>query len=151
MLFDGTAESLEEWHMSGPGGFTLEADCSMITFGGLACCGTPSRSRATTASARLEIPAMTTAASSSASPTRHRPVVAVDTGYEIQIDATDDPDRPPARSTTSSPPDRPRATPRSTRPAVEPFEIKVDGQRIRIYLNDEKVNDFTSPDNGRTG
>ncbi|ARX87657.1 glycosyl hydrolase [Streptomyces alboflavus] len=38
------------------------------------------------------------------------PWTAVNNGYEIQIDATDVPRRPPARSTASSPPTSPPAT-----------------------------------------
>jgi cytochrome c len=35
MLFDGTSASLSPWKMSGPGGFTLQDDCSILSFGGL--------------------------------------------------------------------------------------------------------------------
>ena len=34
-LFDGTAESLEDWNMAGPGLFTREADCTLKGNGGL--------------------------------------------------------------------------------------------------------------------
>ncbi|WP_214417026.1 ThuA domain-containing protein [Sphaerisporangium fuscum] len=78
------------------------------------------------------------------------PNIAVDQGYEIQIDATDTPDRTTgaiygfkaadiaARDAALNPPGE-----------WNTFEILVEGQRIQVLLNGVKINDFTSTDPNR--
>ena len=75
------------------------------------------------------------------------PWVAVDHGYEIQIDATDDPD-----STTGAVYNFQAADTAARDAALNPpgewnnYELRVEGKRIRIYLNGALINDFTSTD-----
>ena len=73
------------------------------------------------------------------------PWVAVDHGYEIQIDATDDPD-----STTGAVYNFQAADTAARDAALKPpgewngYELRVEGKRIRVYLNGTLINDFTS-------
>ncbi|GAA2619151.1 lectin [Dactylosporangium fulvum] len=78
------------------------------------------------------------------------PFVAVNQGYEIQIDATDAADRTTgaiyafksadiaARDAALNPPGE-----------WNTYEILVEGQRIRVYLNGTQINDFTNADPNR--
>ncbi|RCG28583.1 DUF1080 domain-containing protein [Sphaerisporangium album] len=78
------------------------------------------------------------------------PNVAVNQGYEIQIDATDTADR-----TTGSIYGFKSADLAARDAALNPpgewntYEILVEGQRIRVYLNGSLVNDFTNTDPNR--
>ncbi|MCF6376585.1 DUF1080 domain-containing protein [Nocardioides KLBMP 9356] len=160
MLFDGTAESLEGWKMAGPGLFTREADCSLKTNGGL---GLLWHSDPLDDDYSLQLdwklagddnggvfvgfpnPETTPRYDGDAPNPAGDPWVAVDRGYEIQIDATDLPDRTTGAVYTFQGANDQRDA------ALEPvgqwnhYEIKVEGKRIRVYLNDVLVNDYTSP------
>jgi type 1 glutamine amidotransferase len=78
------------------------------------------------------------------------PWVAVNQGYEIQIDATDTADR-----TTGSVYGFQSANLATRDAALNPpgewntYEILVEGQRLRVYLNGTLVNDFTNTDPAR--
>ena len=78
------------------------------------------------------------------------PNIAVNQGYELQIDASDTPDR-----TTGSVYGFKSADIAARDAALNPpgewntFEILVEGQRIRVYLNGSLVNDFTNTDPNR--
>ncbi|MFG3496867.1 ThuA domain-containing protein [Streptomyces sp. NPDC047928] len=79
------------------------------------------------------------------------PWSAVHNGYEIQIDATDTPDRTTGavygfRSADIA------ARDRALRPPGQwnTFEIKVEGERVRVYLNGVRINDFTNTDPARS-
>ena len=75
------------------------------------------------------------------------PWVAVDRGYEIQIDATDADDRTTGAIYTFKGADK-AARDEALNGLNEwnHYEIRVEGKRIRVYLNDVLVNDFTSPE-----
>ncbi|GAA2377357.1 ThuA domain-containing protein [Dactylosporangium salmoneum] len=78
------------------------------------------------------------------------PNIAINQGYEVQIDATDTPDRTTgaiygfqsaniaARDAALNPPG-----------AWNTYEILVEGQRLRVYLNGSLINDFTNADPAR--
>jgi type 1 glutamine amidotransferase len=78
------------------------------------------------------------------------PSIAMNQGYEVQIDATDTSDRTTgaiygvksadiaARDAALNPPG-----------AWNTFEVLVEGQRIRVYLNGTLINDFTNADPNR--
>ncbi|WP_157522285.1 ThuA domain-containing protein [Herbidospora cretacea] len=78
------------------------------------------------------------------------PNIAVNQGYEIQIDATDTADRTTgsiygfksadiaARDANLNPPGE-----------WNTYELLVEGQRVRVYLNGVQVNDFTNTDAAR--
>lgn len=79
------------------------------------------------------------------------PWSAVNNGYEIQIDATDSPDR-----TTGSVYGFQSANLAARDAALNPpgewntFEVLVTGERLRVYLNGVLINDFTNTDPARS-
>ncbi|TDE55695.1 DUF1080 domain-containing protein [Nonomuraea mesophila] len=79
------------------------------------------------------------------------PQAALDTGYEVQIDATDTPDKTTgaiygvksadlaARDAALNPPGR-----------WNTYELLVEGERLQVFLNGSKINDFTNTDPARS-
>ncbi|MGX9919151.1 ThuA domain-containing protein [Streptomyces sp. NPDC002248] len=84
-------------------------------------------------------------------PASDDPWSAVNKGYEIQIDATDADDR-----TTGSIYTFKSANLKLRDQALRPpgqwnsYEIKVQGERVQVYLNGTKINDFTNKDPERS-
>lgn len=80
-------------------------------------------------------------------PASDDPFSAVDNGYEIQIDATDVPEK-----TTGSVYGFQSADLEARDAALSPpgewntFEIRVEGERLRVWLNGALINDFTNTD-----
>ncbi|MEU0359546.1 ThuA domain-containing protein [Streptomyces cyaneofuscatus] len=80
-------------------------------------------------------------------PASDDPWSAVDNGYEIQIDATDTPDR-----TTGAVYGFKSADLAARDAALNPpgewntYEIRVEGERLQLFLNGRKINDFTNTD-----
>ncbi|MEU3220993.1 ThuA domain-containing protein [Streptomyces sp. NPDC006971] len=79
------------------------------------------------------------------------PWSAVNNGYEIQIDATDAPDRTTGSVYTFKAPNT-KARDRVLRPPGQwnSYEIKVLGERLQVFLNGVKINDFTNTDPARS-
>ncbi|MGN9844818.1 ThuA domain-containing protein [Nonomuraea sp. H19] len=75
------------------------------------------------------------------------PNAALNTGYEVQIDATDTPDR-----TTGAIYGVKAADIASRDAALNPpgqwntYELLVEGERLQVFLNGTKINDFTNSD-----
>ncbi|SDE11464.1 family 16 glycoside hydrolase [Nocardioides lianchengensis] len=152
MLYDGTAASLEDWNMAGPGFFTREADCTLKTHGGL---GLLWHQDALEGDYSLQLDWKLTADHNGGvfvgfpNPGTD-PWVAVNQGYEIQIDATDDADSTTGAVYNFQSADLPkRDAALNPQGAWNHYEIRVEGKRIRIYLNEVLVNDFTSADPAR--
>ncbi|XVQ87789.1 ThuA domain-containing protein [Microbispora siamensis] len=84
-------------------------------------------------------------------PASDDPWSAVDNGYEIQIDATDVPEK-----TTGSVYGFQSADLKARDAALNPpgqwntYEIRVEGERLQIFLNGVKINDFTNTDPKRS-
>lgn len=138
-LFDGS--SLKGWTMSGPGEFTLEADGTMLSRGGM---GLFYHSGQKYQDFELELDWKAVSDSSNSGvfvrfPEAPDPWVAVNTGYEIQIDNSRDPMHATGAVYSFSAPFKMAAKPA---PAWNTYKIKVTGQRYRVYLNGELVNDF---------
>ena len=80
-------------------------------------------------------------------PASDDPWSAVNNGYEVQIDATDTPDR-----TTGAVYGFKGADTAARDAALNPpgewntFELLVEGERLQVFLNGVKVNDFTNTD-----
>ncbi|MEI7033391.1 ThuA domain-containing protein [Streptomyces pratensis] len=80
-------------------------------------------------------------------PASDDPWSAVDKGYEIQIDATDAPDR-----TTGAVYGHRSADLAARDAALNPpgewntYEIRVEGERLQVFLNGRRINDFTNTD-----
>ncbi|AYY15575.1 DUF1080 domain-containing protein [Actinobacteria bacterium YIM 96077] len=150
-LLDGTPESLDEWRMTGPGEFVLESDGSVRTVGGMGLLWYPE----SFGSYRLRLEWKVAGDDNSGvfvgfPDPGDDPWVAVEHGYEIQIDATDEPDRTTgaiygvqgadvnARDAALNPPGTWNA-----------YEIVVEGQAIDVYLNGELINQFEDSDPAR--
>ncbi|GAA3232551.1 ThuA domain-containing protein [Oerskovia jenensis] len=151
MLFDGTAESLAGWKMAGPGGFELQEDCSMRSTGGMGLLWYPEELEAYSLTLDWKMAGDDNSGVFVGFPDPgNDPWVAVNQGYEIQIDATDADDRTTGAIYTFQSADL------AARDAVlkapgewNAYEIRVEGQRIRVFLNGTLINDFTSTEPSR--
>jgi type 1 glutamine amidotransferase len=79
------------------------------------------------------------------------PGSAVDNGYEVQIDATDADDRTTGAVYTVRPAD-PAARDAALNPPGEwnSYELLVEGERLQVFLNGVRINDFTNTDPARS-
>ncbi|MEU7577059.1 ThuA domain-containing protein [Streptomyces sp. NPDC041068] len=152
-LFDGTAASLEGWKQAGPGSFALEeGDGTLTTTGGM---GMLWYDRREFGSYSLKLDWRMRGDDNSGIfvgfPPSDDPWSAVNNGYEIQIDATDVPEK-----TTGSVYGFKSADLKKRDKALNPagewntYEIRVEGERLRVYLNGVKINDFTNSDPARS-
>ncbi|MGX7827952.1 ThuA domain-containing protein [Actinokineospora sp. 24-640] len=142
-IFNGTNTS--GWSQAGPGGFTV-ADGTLTSFGGM---GMLWYSAKEFQSYSLKMDWRLAGDDNSGVfigfPPSSDPFSAVNNGYEIQIDATDSPDRTtgsvygfkaadiPARDAALNPPGE-----------WNTFELLVEGERLQVFLNGVKVNDYTN-------
>lgn len=138
-LFDGT--NFDGWQMSGPGSFSLEADGSMLSHGGMGLFYYADR-QFKDFILELEWKVETDSTNSGVFvrfPDAPDPWYAVNTGYEIQIDNGQDPVHQTGAIYDFSAPFR-----LASKPAGEwnTYRIEVAGQHYQIFLNGEKVNDF---------
>ena len=146
-IFDGTQASLNQWRQAGPGGFTL-ANGTLTSIGGMGLLWYPVR---TYANYSLKLDWMMPGDDNGGvfigfPDPLGDPWNPVNQGHEIQIDATD---ADPSRTTGSVYSfQAPNAAARDA--ALNPpgswntYEIGVHGQRVEIWLNGVKVNDYTS-------
>ncbi|MDH6179906.1 putative cell wall-binding protein [Microbacteriaceae bacterium SG_E_30_P1] len=151
-LFDGTLESFEKWRLAGPGSFARQDDCTLRTFGGL---GLLWYTAEEFNSYRLQLDWKLVADHNGGifvgfpNP-GNDPWVAVNQGYEIQIDATDADDRTTGAIYTFQGADL-EARDAALNPVGQwnTYDIVVHDNTIKIYLNGALVNDFTSTDPAR--
>ncbi|MEU4037527.1 ThuA domain-containing protein [Streptomyces collinus] len=149
-LFDGT--SLDGWKQAGPGGFALSDDGTLTSTGGLGLLWYTPRSFGSY-SLKLDWKAAGDHNSGVfvGFPPSDDPWSAVDNGYEIQIDATDVPEK-----TTGSVYGFRSADVKKRDRALNPpgewntYEIRLEGERLRVWLNGVKINDFTNTDPARS-
>jgi len=151
-LFDGTAASLADWKQAGPGSFTLSDDGTLTSAGGM---GMLWYAASGFSSYSLKLDWRATGDDNSGVfvgfPPSDDPWSAVDNGYEIQIDATDVPEK-----TTGSVYGFRSADIKKRDRALNPpgewntYEIRVTGERLRIWLNGVQINDFTNTDPARS-
>ncbi|MFJ5275269.1 ThuA domain-containing protein [Streptomyces parvulus] len=149
-LFDGS--STTGWRQAGPGGFTL-ADSTLTSEGGLGMLWYSAQEFTGDYSLKLDWRAAGDDNSGVflGFPASDDPWSAVNNGYEIQIDATDSPDRTTgavygfrsadiaARDAALNPPGE-----------WNTYELRVTGERLEIFLNSRKINDFTNTDPARS-
>lgn len=160
-LFDGTAASLADWKQAGPGSFTRSDDGTLTSSGGMGMlwyAGPGKDSGKGFGAYSLKLDWKTAGASGDDNsgvfvgfPPSDDPWSAVDRGYEIQIDATDVPEKTTGsvygfRSADLNKRDR------ALNPPGEwnTYEIRVEGERLRVWLNGVKINDFTNTDPARS-
>ncbi|MFJ3808538.1 ThuA domain-containing protein [Streptomyces sp. NPDC090073] len=149
-LFDGT--SLDGWRQAGPGGFTLSDDGTLTSTGGLGLLWyTPSSFGSYSLKLDWKAAGDDNSGVFVGFPPSDDPWSAVDNGYEIQIDATDVPEK-----TTGSVYGFRSADLKKRDRALNPpgewntYEIRVQGERLRVWLNGVKINDFTNSDPARS-
>ncbi|MBB4901202.1 lectin [Streptomyces griseomycini] len=149
-LFDGSSAS--GWSQAGPGGFTL-ADGTLTSHGGLGMLWYSAEEFTGDYSLKLD---WRTAGDDNSGvfigfPSSDDPWSAVNNGYEIQIDATDAPER-----TTGAVYGFQSADLTVRDAALNPpgewntYELRVTGERLEIFLNGRKINDFTNTDPARS-
>ncbi|MFE0674659.1 ThuA domain-containing protein [Streptomyces sp. NPDC058867] len=149
-LFDGS--STAGWRQAGPGGFTL-ADGSLTSHGGLGMLWYAAKEFTGDYSLKLDWRAAGDDNSGVflGFPASDDPWSAVNNGYEIQIDATDAADR-----TTGSVYGFKSADLAARDAALNPpgewntYELRVTGERLEIFLNGRRINDFTNTDPARS-
>jgi hypothetical protein len=154
-LFDGTAKSLARWKQAGPGSFSLSDDGTLTSSGGL---GLLWYSAKEFGSYSLKLDwKMSSAGGDDNSgvfvgfPASDDPWSAVDNGYEVQIDASDTPDRTTGAVYSFQSADLEKRD-RALNPPGEwnRYEIRVEGERLRVRLNGVQINDYTNTDPARS-
>ncbi|CAM5300876.1 ThuA domain-containing protein [Streptomyces atroolivaceus] len=133
------------WKQAGPGSFT-NADSTLTSQGGLGLLWYQAKAY-TSYSLKLD---WRQAGDDNSGvfvgfPASDDPWSAVDNGYEIQIDATDATDRTTGSVYGFKSADL-AARDRALNPPGEwnTYEIRVEGERLRVYLNGVEINDFTN-------
>ncbi|MEV6960275.1 lectin [Streptomyces sp. NPDC051207] len=145
-LFGGA--STTGWRQAGPGGFTL-ANGTLTSHGGLGMLWYSAKEFTGDYSLKLDWKAAGDDNSGVfiGFPASDDPWSAVNNGYEIQIDATDAADR-----TTGAVYGFQSADIAARDAALNPpgewntYELRVTGERLEIFLNGRKINDFTNTD-----
>ncbi|AXG81230.1 ThuA domain-containing protein [Streptomyces paludis] len=148
-LFNG--KTLEGWKQAGPGKFNI-VDGELRTEGGMGLLWYQAKEFG---SYSLKLDWKMEGDDNSGVfvgfPPSDDPWSAVNNGYEVQIDATDTPDRTTGAVYGFKSADI-KARDRALRPPGQwnSYEIKVQGERLRIFLNGVKINDFTNTDPARS-
>ncbi|QGV77676.1 ThuA domain-containing protein [Streptomyces ficellus] len=148
-LFNG--HTLDGWKQAGPGRFTV-ADGELRTEGGMGMLWYQAKELS---SYSLKLDWKMAGDDNSGVfvgfPASDDPWSAVNNGYEIQIDATDAADRTTGAvyGFTSA---NLKARDRVLRPPGQwnSYEIRVQGERLQVFLNGVKINDFTNTDPARS-
>ncbi len=151
MLFDGTATSLSAWRMAGPGGFALQQDCSILSYGGLGLLWHPDSFGAYSLKLDWKMAGDDNAGVFVGfKDPGNDPYNAVNGGHEIQIDATDDPSHTTGAVYNFQAPVA-AARDAALKPPGEwnAYEIVVIGDRIQVFLNGTKINDYVDSDPNR--
>ncbi|MGW3950380.1 ThuA domain-containing protein [Streptomyces sp. NPDC004752] len=149
-LFDGT--SLDGWRQAGPGSFTRSEDGTLTSAGGMGMLWYAGQSfGAYSLKLDWKMDGDDNSGVFVGFPPSDDPWSAVNNGYEIQIDATDVPEK-----TTGSVYGFRSADLKKRDRALNPpgewntYEIRVEGERLRVWLNGVKINDFTNTDPARS-
>jgi type 1 glutamine amidotransferase len=147
-LYNGSTAG---WSQAGPGSFT-NTDATLTSVGGLGMLWYDAR-QFTNYSLKLD---WRTAGDDNSGifigfPPSNDPWSAVNNGYEIQIDATDAADRTTGAVYTFKSADI------AARDAVlnapgewNTYELLVEGERLQVFLNGARINDFTNTDAARS-
>ncbi|MGX7827618.1 ThuA domain-containing protein [Actinokineospora sp. 24-640] len=150
-LYNGTADSLADWRMAGPGRFVQEDNCAIRTEGGLGLLWFPEEFNSYSLRMDWKLAGDDNSGVFVGFPDPGTdPWVAVNSGYEIQIDPTDAADRTTGAVYSFQSADI-AARDAALKPAGQwnAYEITVTGQTIKVFLNGALVNEFTSADPAR--
>ncbi|WP_017544148.1 family 16 glycoside hydrolase [Nocardiopsis prasina] len=156
MLFDGTPESLADWEIAGPGDFVSQGDCTMRSIGGLGFTSYPEEFTDYSLTLDWKMGGDDNSGVHLGVNDPQGDPAARNRGFEVQIDATDEP-----HLTTGAIYNFQGADIEARDEALNPpgewntYEIVVEGDRVRVYLNGTLINDFDSegadPDRDLTG
>ena len=151
-LFDGTLDSLTGWRHASGGSFARQPDCSLKTVGDIGMLWWPGE-RFDKYSLKLDwkLPGDDNSGIFVGFPDPGNDWnVAFTRGHEVQIDATDDADSTTGAIYNYSAPDAAARDAALNPPGQwNAYEIIVEGQRIQVFLNGVKINDFTNTDPNR--
>ncbi|WP_415953557.1 ThuA domain-containing protein [Streptomyces sp. KLOTTS4A1] len=148
-IFNG--ETLEGWKQAGPGRFVVN-DGVMETEGGMGLLWYQAKElNAYSLKLDWKMEGDDNSGVFVGFPASDDPWSAVHKGYEIQIDATDAPDRTTGAVYSFQSADI-EARDKALRPPGEwnTYEIRVQGERLQVFLNGVKINDFTNEDPERS-
>ncbi|MER6511783.1 ThuA domain-containing protein [Nonomuraea sp. NPDC001636] len=148
-LYNGSTTG---WEQAGPGGFA-NAGGTLTSQGGMGLLWYKAKEYTTSYSLKLDwkLAGDDNSGVFVGFPPSTDPSSAVNNGYEIQIDATDAPDR-----TTGSVYGFKAADIAARDAALNPpgewntYEIRVEGERLQVFLNGVQINDFTNTDPARS-
>jgi type 1 glutamine amidotransferase len=143
-LYDGAVTG---WSQAGPGGFS-NSNGTLTSFGGLGMLWYSTKEfRSYSLKLDWMMPGDDNSGVLIGFPASADPNSAMNNGYEVQIDATDTPDKTtgavygfksadlPARDTAINPPGE-----------WNTYELLVEGERLQVFLNGVKINDWTNTD-----
>jgi type 1 glutamine amidotransferase len=143
-LYDGSTTG---WSQAGPGSFS-NADATLTSVGGMGLYWYSAK-QFTNYSLKLDwrMAGDDNSGVFIGFPPSNDPWSAVNNGYEIQIDATDAPDRTTGAVYTFKSADL-AARDAALNPPGEwnTYELLVEGERLQVFLNGRKINDFTNTD-----
>ncbi|MEV4756478.1 ThuA domain-containing protein [Micromonospora sp. NPDC049559] len=143
-LYNGSTAG---WSQAGPGSFT-NSDATLTSVGGMGLFWY-SNKQFTSYSLKLDwrMAGDDNSGVFIGFPASSDPNSAVNNGYEIQIDPTDTPDRTTGSVYSFKSADL-AARDAALNPAGEwnTYELLVEGERLQIFLNGVKINDFTNTD-----
>ncbi|QIP73759.1 DUF1080 domain-containing protein [Streptomyces sp. VN1] len=148
-IFNG--QTLEGWKQAGPGKFNVK-DGTLETEGGMGLLWYKAKElKSYSLKLDWKMQGDDNSGVFVGFPASEDPWSAVDKGYEIQIDATDEPDRTTGSIYTFKAANT-KARDQVLRPPGQwnSYEIKVRGERLQVFLNGVKINDFTNKDPERS-
>nr|CTQ89713.1 Cytochrome c551/c552 [Kibdelosporangium sp. MJ126-NF4] len=147
-LYDGSTAG---WSQAGPGGF-VNRDGMLTSTGGMGLFWYSAREfRSYTLRLDWRMSGDSNSGVFVGFPASPNPVSAVENGYEVQIDGSDEPGRTTGAVYGFQSADI-TARDAALRPPGEwnTFELVVSGERLRVLLNGVQVNDFTNTDPARS-
>ncbi|WP_435853223.1 ThuA domain-containing protein [Streptomyces olivaceus] len=148
-IFNG--QTLEGWKQAGPGTFNVK-DGTLETEGGMGLLWYQAKElKSYSLKLDWKMQGDDNSGVFVGFPASEDPWSAVNKGYEIQIDATDEPDRTTGSIYTFKAANT-KARDQVLRPPGQwnSYEIKVRGERLQVFLNGVKINDFTNKDPERS-
>ncbi|CAL9648668.1 hypothetical protein SUDANB140_06558 [Streptomyces sp. enrichment culture] len=148
-IFNG--QTLEGWKQAGPGKFNVK-DGTLETEGGMGLLWYQAKElKSYSLKLDWKMQGDDNSGVFVGFPASEDPWSAVDKGYEIQIDATDEVDRTTGSIYTFKAANI-KARDQVLRPPGQwnSYEIKVRGERLQVFLNGVKINDFTNKDPERS-
>jgi type 1 glutamine amidotransferase len=147
-LYNGSTSG---WSQSGPGGFA-NSDGTLTSSGGMGMLWYSTKEfRAYSLKLDWRVAGDDNSGVVIGFPPGSDPNASLNQGHEIQIDATDSPDRTTGSIYGFKAPDT-AARDAALNPPGEwnTFEVLVEGERVQVFLNGVKINDFTNTDPARS-